>query len=421
MNLAGHEVNNQSNRPPLAGVRILDLTQFLSGPYCSQMFGDLGAEVIKVEAPDGDLARSIPPHFVGNDSVYYLSINRNKRSVVANLKTKEGLDVVRRLALASDIVLENFRPGVLDRLGLKAQEIRTENPKLIWCSISGFGQSGPYRDKPAYDMIVQALSGGMSLTGERGGAAVRAGIPIGDLAAGMYAAVATLAALARRNVTGRGDTIDISMLDCQAAMLCYQGAYYLHSGAVPSRQGSSHDSIATYRSFVCANETQIVITANTERMWQGLCRALGLPQLITDERFLTGSERHANQFELYALIEPAFLNKDAAEWVPLLETESIPVAIVNTLDRMTDDPQIRHRGMVSELSQGGDKSVRVMGDPMRFEEAPHAADQYPPALGENTAEVLAEVLNMSEREIDDLARAGAIQLGVTHNALKHTG
>jgi CoA:oxalate CoA-transferase len=405
---------------PLAGVRVLDLTQFLSGPYCSQIFGDLGAEVIKVESPEGDLARSIPPHFVGDDSVYYLSINRNKRSVVANLKSKEGLEIVRKLALASDIVLENFRPGVLDRLGLKASELRAEKPDLIWCSISGFGQTGPYRDKPAYDMIVQALSGGMSLTGERGGAAVRAGIPIGDLAAGMYAAIAILAAFNRRTLTGRGDTIDISMLDCQAAMLCYQGAYHLHSGVVPSRQGSSHDSIATYRSFLCANETQIVITANTERMWQGVCRVLGQQELIDDPRFLSGKERHANQKELYAIIEPAFREKTAAEWVPLLEAEGIPVAVVNTLDRVVSDPQIEQREMVQTLSHDG-KTIRIMNDPMRFAEAGSAGSGYPPALGENTAEVLADVLKLGDSEIQNLAKSGAIHLGKSSGALKRAG
>jgi CoA:oxalate CoA-transferase len=405
---------------PLAGVRVLDLTQFLSGPYCSQIFGDLGAEVIKVESPEGDLARSIPPHFVGDDSVYYLSINRNKRSVVANLKSKEGLDIVRKLALASDIVLENFRPGVLDRLGLKASELRAEKPELIWCSISGFGQTGPYRDKPAYDMIVQALSGGMSLTGERGGAAVRAGIPIGDLAAGMYAAIAILAAFNRRTLTGRGDTIDISMLDCQAAMLCYQGAYHLHSGVVPSRQGSSHDSIATYRSFLCANETQLVITANTQRMWQGVCRVLGKQELIDDPRFLSGKERYANQKELYAIIEPAFLEKTAAEWVPLLEAEGIPVAVVNTLDRVVSDPQIEQREMVQTLSHDG-KTIRIMNDPMRFAEAGSADSGYPPALGENTAEVLADVLKLGDSEIQNLAKSGAIHLGKSSGALMRAG
>jgi crotonobetainyl-CoA:carnitine CoA-transferase CaiB-like acyl-CoA transferase len=403
-------LSTKTHEAPLAGVRVLDLTQFLSGPYCSQMLADLGADVIKVEAPEGDLARAIPPHFIDGDSVYYLSINRNKRSIVANLKSEEGVGIVRRLAAVSDLVVENFRPGVLDRLGLRAAELRAAHPGLIWCSISGFGQDGPYRDKPAYDMIVQALSGGMSLTGERGGAAVRAGIPIGDLAAGMYAAVAMLAALARRNATGHGDTIDISMLDCQAAMLCYQGAYYLHSGNVPSRQGSSHDSLATYRSFVCKNATQIVMTANTERMWQGLCRALGLQHLTSDPRFLTNKERHAHRPDLYALVEPPFLSRTAEEWVPLLEGEGIPVAVVNALDRVMEDPQIAHRDMLMRLAAEDGTAIRVMGNPMHFAEAAGAAARYPPALGADTAHVLADVLGLTAPEIERLAGSGAVQL-----------
>lgn len=394
---------------PLSGLRVLDLTQFLSGPYCSQILADLGAEVIKVEAPQGDLARYIPPHFVDDDSAYYLSINRNKRSVVADMKSPAGLEIVRRLALASDVVIENFRPGVLDRLGLDARALRAAKPALVWCSISGFGQDGPYRDKPAYDMIVQALSGGMSLTGEPGRTAVRAGIPIGDLAAGLYAAVGILAAVVRRTATGRGDAIDISMLDCQAAMLCYQGTYYLQSGTVPSRQGSGHDSIPTYRGFACAGGTELVVTANTERMWQGLCRVLGLAGLAEDPRFLTNRERHANCEALWAVLEPAFRRRPAAEWVVLLEAESIPVAVVNTLDRVMEDPQIRHRGMVTALSAPDGRAVRVMGNPLVFDEAARPDGQFPPALGEHTAEVLATVLGLSPQEIADLARSGAVR------------
>lgn len=395
---------------PLSGIRVLDLTQFLSGPYCSQILADLGAEVIKVEAPQGDLARYIPPHFVDDDSAYYLSINRSKRSVVADMKSPEGLEIVRRLVLASDVVVENFRPGVLDRLGLSARALRQEKPALVWCSISGFGQDGPYRDKPAYDMIVQALSGGMSLTGEPGRAAVRAGIPIGDLAAGLYAVVAILAALVRRTNAHRGDAIDISMLDCQAAMLCYQATYYLQSGTVPSRQGSGHDSIATYRGFACGEGTELVITANTERMWQWLCRVLGMAELAADPRFLTNRERHAHRDALWALLEPAFLRRPAMEWVVLLEAESIPVAVVNTLDRVMSDPQIRHRGMVTELSAPDGRAVRVMGNPLVFGEAARPEEQFPPTLGEHTADVLAAVLGLSPQEIAELARKGAIQI-----------
>src|SRR5579871_3621309 len=215
---------------PLSGIRVLDLTQFLSGPFATQILADLGADVVKLEPPQGDPVRAVPPHFAGDDSVYYLSVNRNKRSVVVDMKVPEGRELTRKLALSCDIVMENFRPGVLERLGLSAAALRAQKPSLIWCSISGFGQSGPYRNKPAYDMIVQALSGGMSLTGDASGPPVRAGIPIGDLAAGLYAGVAVLAALNRRHQTGCGEAIDISMLDCQAAMLSYQAAYFLHSG-----------------------------------------------------------------------------------------------------------------------------------------------------------------------------------------------
>src|SRR3984893_7416271 len=252
-------VTGDAQDRPLTGIRVLDLTQFLSGPYATQILADLGADIIKLEPPQGDPIRVVPPYFVGEDSLYYLCINRNKRCVAVDMKVDAGRELVKRLALSCDIVMENFRPGVLERLGLSAEGLRKERPALIWCSISGFGQDGPYHNKPAYDMIVQALSGGMSLTGEAGGTPVRAGIPIGDLGAGFYSTIAVLAALNRRHATGLGETIDVSMLDCQAAMLCYQAAYYMHSGVVPVRQGRGHESIPTYRSYACKDGVSIVI------------------------------------------------------------------------------------------------------------------------------------------------------------------
>jgi len=394
---------------PLAGIRVLDLTQFLSGPYCTQMLADLGAEVIKVESPQGDYSRHVPPNFIGDDSVYFVSINRNKSSVVVDMKARGGIDVVKRLAMSCDIVVENFRPGVLDHLGLRQSELRLAAPALIWCSISGFGQDGPYRAKPAYDMIVQALSGGMSLTGEPGRPAVRAGIPIGDVAAGMYASTAILAALHRRERTGCGDAIDISMLDCQAAMLCYQGAYYLHSGKVPSRQGSAHDSIPTYRTFAARDGVEVVVTANTERMWIGLCRVLGVEALIDDPGFRTNKDRFAQRTRLWPLLEAAFLARDAADWVPLLEAEGIPVGVVNTLDQALDDPQIRHRGMVMDVVSEDGRRARVPGNPMVFAEGRRPVPTYPPALGESTDAVLRSLLGLSDDEISALERDGAIK------------
>jgi len=324
------------------------------------------------------------------------------------MKTEAGRALVKKLALASDFVMENFRPGVLDRLGLSADALRKEKPPLIWCSISGFGQGGPYRNKPAYDMIVQALSGGMSLTGETGGAPVRAGVPIGDLAAGLYASTAALAALNRRHRTGMGDTIDISMLDCQAAMLCYQAAYYMHSGVVPGRQGRGHESIPTYRSFEAKDGIHIVITANTERMWQGLARALGHEEWLSDLRFTTNKERLVNKGDLVPMLEDAFRTRNADEWVAILEREEIPVGVVNTLDRVMKDPQILHRNMVLELEAGDGRRAHVTGNPMKFKDTPPEAHDYPRALGADTAAVLKEVLDLSSEEIAELVRSKAV-------------
>jgi CoA:oxalate CoA-transferase len=393
---------------PLSGLRVLDLTQFLSGPFATQILADLGAEIVKLEPPAGDPIRVVPPHFLGEDSVYYLCINRNKACVAIDMKMETGRDLVRRLALASDIVMENFRPGVLERLGLSAEALRREKPSLIWCSISGFGQDGPYRNKPAYDMIVQALSGGMSLTGEPSGAPVRAGVPIGDLAAGLYASIGVLAALNRRHQTGLGETIDISMLDCQAAMLCYQAAYYLHSGVVPGRQGSGHESIPTYRAFEAKDGRHVVITANTERMWAGLARALGHEEWLADPRFASNTERLAHKQVLVPLLEAAFRTRKAEEWIPLLETAEIAVGVVNTLDRAMTDPQLLHREMVLDLESGDGRRARVTGNPIKLRDAPPEPRRYPRGLGADTAAVLKQVLGLSDETIAELLRSRAI-------------
>jgi len=394
--------------PLLQGLRVLEMTQVLSGPYCTQVLADLGADVIKLEPPQGDLARAMQPHFIGDDSVYFVSLNRNKRSVAVDLKKPEGVELVRRLIARCDVVVENNRPGVLERLGLAARQARAENPRLVWCAISGFGQDGPYRDKPAYDMIVQALAGGMSLTGEPGGAPVRAGIPIGDIAAGMYAAIAILAALNRRHTTGQGETIDISMLDCHAAMLTYQAAYFLHSGRGPGRQGSGHDSIPVYRVFAGGDGNDFVISAITEANWRALCRVLGTP-LDADPRFATNRDRFHNRLALWAELEQAFKARPAADWVARLGAESIPVAVVNSLAQVVDDPQIRHRGMVTELAAPDGRHARVMGNPIALADAPKTEARFAPRLGEHTLDVLRELLGLSPREIDDLAAKGVVK------------
>jgi CoA:oxalate CoA-transferase len=393
---------------PLNGIRVLDLTQFLAGPFATQILGDLGAEVIKLESPTGDWARSLPPHFVGEDSCYYLSINRSKKAIAVDMKQPEGLDLVKNLAGKSDILFENFRPGVLDRLGLSWDALSAEYPKLIWASISGFGQSGPYRDRPAYDMIVQAMSGGMSMTGERDGVSVRAGIPLGDLSAGMYATIGALAALEERRTTGKGKFIDISMLDCQVAMTCYQAAYYLQSGQNPGRQGRSHASIPTYRSFPAANNTELVITANTERMWQGLCSALGLEALTKDARFLKNKDRFANREELWPLLEEAFSAKEAKEWVPLLLEQGVPVGEVNQLSDTFNDQQVLHREMLLPIEGSGGRKVKVAGNPLKFLDQPEGQYVFPPALGEDTHDVVCNLLEISESDFRALKDKGVV-------------
>ena len=393
----------------LSGLRVLDLTQFLAGPYATMIMADLGAEVIKVESPAGDWSRVLPPNFIGKESCYYLSINRNKRGIVIDMKNPDGLDLVKKLADRSDFLVENFRPGVLERLGLTYAELSQRNPGLIWASISGFGQTGADRDRPAYDMIVQAISGGMGMTGEPGRSAVRSGVPIGDLSAGMYSVIGALAALAERQQSGQGQYIDVSMLDCQISMLCYQAAYYLHSGRNPGRQGWGHDSIPTYRGFDCANGTSLVITANTERMWQELCGVLGLDELRDDPRFTLNEDRYANRQELWPILENAFMAKKAAEWVPRLLNAGIPVGEINSLEQALTNPQIVERDMVLSLQDEEGLNARVVGNPVKMSRSDMFDHQYPPGLGEQTAEVLQDVLEVDDVELERLLGSGAVR------------
>jgi CoA:oxalate CoA-transferase len=400
-----------TNNAPLSKLRVLDLTQFLSGPYATQILGDLGAEIIKIEPHDGELTRHLPPHFVGDESVYYLSCNRNKRSCSIDLKNSKGRDLAQQLALSSDIVIENFRPGVAERLGLNYDVLRKAKPGLIWCSISGFGQDGPYRSRPAYDMIVQAMSGGMSMTGDPEGSSVRSGIPLGDLSAGMYAVVGVLAAVEDRRHSGLGRYIDVSMLDCQVAMLSYQAAYYLHSSKAPHRQGNSHDSIPTYRTFKAGDDVDVVITANTERMWQGLCKVLGLDALADDPRFRVNGDRLRNKHELWPLLEAAFYKRTAEEWVNRLLEAEIPAAAVNTLDRTFRDPQVLHRNMLMTMESHSGDRADVAGNPIKFRNVEERVPKYPPALGEDSLAVLTDVLGLNEAEVNQLVAEGVVSTG----------
>ena len=394
---------------PLKGLRVLDLTQFLSGPYATQILADLGAEVIKVEPHGGDSSRHIPPYFVDRDSAYYLSVNRNKQSVAVDMKHADGKALVRELALKSDVLIENFRPGVAAKLGLDPVALSEAHPGLVWCSISGFGQDGPYRELPAYDMIVQALSGGMSLTGESGGLPVRSGIPLGDLAAGMFAVISIQAALLERTHTGRGKQIDISMLDCQVSMLTYQAAYHLIAGVVPGTQGRAHDSFATYRTFIAGDGVNVVVCANTDRMWEDMARELGVAVLLEDPRYKTNGDRHANRDTLLPALDQAFLTQPAEHWVARFRAKGIPVGSVNTLDRALSDPQVLHRQMVLPLDDGRGHRISVAGNPIKFTGEVPPPDRYPPTLGEDNARVLADVLHWDAARVAALVEAGVLK------------
>lgn len=393
---------------PLAGLRVLDFTQFLAGPYATMILGDLGAEVIKVETPAGELARHLPPHFVDGDSLYYHAVNRNKRSLALDLKTAAAKTIVRDLMGKVDVVVENFRPGVMARLGFDPAVQRRARPDLIWCSISGFGQDGPARDLPAYDMIVQALSGGMSLTGAPDGVNVRAGIPLGDLSAGMFGVIGILSALHERARTGNGRTVDVSMLDCQISMLTYQASYYLHSGVVPGRQGRGHDSIPTYRAFTAGDGRDFVVTANTEEMWVGLCRALGAPHLAQDPRFITNADRHQNRDALEPILSDLFLGGTVEEWIQRLQVENVPVGEVRTLDRALADEQVRHRNMVLTIEDQFRPPVQAAGNPVKFAGHADAPARYPPRLGADSVATLEDLLDLPKEAIDQLIKAGAV-------------
>lgn len=363
----------------MKGVRIVDLTRMLAGPYATMLLADLGAEVIKVEAPEGDPIRSMgPPFEEDGGSAYFAAVNRNKKSVVLDLRSPEGNSDFRRLVRTADAVIDNFRAGVLERLGITHQELTQVKPDLVTCSMTAFGEDGPYRDLPAFDLILQAMGGGMSITGEPGGPPIRSGIPIGDLGPGVFAAMAVCAALYRRQATGLGQHIDLSLLDVQVSLLTYVAQYYLTDGVVPQPIGSAHQSAVPYQAFATA-DGHLVVSVFGDNFWPPLCRVLGLDELMT--RYPTNADRHAGRDELVGLLAARFRERATDEWVRALWAAGVPAGPVNTVDRVLADPQVRHRGMV--VSDG---RRQLIGNPVKT----GAPDTFTPApaLGEHNAEVL---------------------------------
>jgi crotonobetainyl-CoA:carnitine CoA-transferase CaiB-like acyl-CoA transferase len=386
----------------LAGVRVLDLSRVLAGPFCTMILGDLGAEVIKIERPEGgDDTRAWGPPFAAGESAYYLSVNRNKQSVAVDLKSAKGLTVVKALAARSDVVIENFQVGGAGTLGLGYPALREANPGLVYCSISGYGQTGPYRDVPGYDFIIQAMSGLMSITGETNGEPMKLGVATVDLTTGLYAAVAILAALRRRDASGEGERIDVSLMDSAISWLANVGENYLVSGEVPRRYGNAHASIVPYQVFR-SSDGCLAVGIGTDKQYRTFCEIAGAPELAADERFATNPARVRNRHALIPLLERIFEQRETRFWIERLWREGIPAGPINTVAKALADPNTQAREMVVEMPHPTAGAVRLLGSPLKLSQSPVAYRRPPPLLGEHTREVLRDVLGMDEEEIRDL-------------------
>ncbi len=404
---------------PLSHIRVLDLTRVLAGPWCGQNLADLGAEVTKVERPGkGDDSRAFGPPWIkdaaGNDTAeaaYFVCANRGKQSVTLDLSKPEAQQIVRRLAAQSDVLLENYKVGDLARYGLGYEDLSKENPGLIYCSITGFGQTGPYRDRPGYDFMAQGMGGLMSVTGERddlpGGGPQRVGVPIVDIMTGMYASIAVCAAIAHRAVTGKGQYIDMALLDTQVAFLSNQGMNYLATGEAPVRLGNTHPNIVPYQTFR-TSDGAIILACGNDNLFRKFCEVAGCAELATDARFATNGKRVENRTVLTETLDAVFAKRSTKEWVSALEGAGVPNGPINDLKQVFEEPQVVARGMRIEVPHPTAGKVPMVASPMRFSATPITYEVPPPTLGQHTAEVLAKRLSMSAEDIERLRRDGIV-------------
>ncbi len=402
---------------PLRGVRVFDLTRILAGPTCTQILGDLGADVIKIERPgSGDDTRKFGPPFLvdeegrnTSESAYFLGVNRNKRSLTLDLTKPDGQRIARRLIARCDVLVENFKAGGLTKYGLSYDQLKTDVPGLVYCSITGFGQTGPYAARPGYDVQIQAMGGLMSITGDPDGEPQKVGIPIADIMSGMYAAVAINAALRHREVTGEGQHIDIGMLDTQVATLSMQGMNYLSSGQVPPRLGNAHPNIVPYQVFKAA-DGHVVIAVGNDLQFERFCEFAGVAELASDQKFRTNAARVRNRKELIKLLEPVVAGHRCRHWLDGLEPLDVICGPINTIDQVFADPQVRSRGMKLEMSHplAGEAPINVIASPIKMSATPPSYAHPPPTLGRHTDEVLRELLDMKQEELEDLRRRGVI-------------
>ena len=394
----------------LEGVRVLDLTRALAGPYCSMMLGDYGADVVKIELPGaGDDTRKWGPPFIGDESAYFMSVNRNKRSITLNLRHPSGKQIFMDMAKDAEVVLENFTPGVVDRLGIDYQAVKAINPGVVYCSISGFGQTGPYRSKSAYDQVMQGIGGIMSLTGEPGGPPTKMGIALTDIGAGMMGAYAIMTALfhRERQRSGRGQYIDIAMLDLQVAWLTYMGGYYFATGENPEKVGAAHPTLVPYEAFPCDGGKYINIAVGSARLWERFCKAMGLEDLQDHPDYAQNGDRVRNRSKLVALLQEEFQKKPVDEWVAILEEGGVPCGPINELSDVFTDPQVLQREMLTEVPHTSLGNMKVAGIPIKFSETKGSIELPSPVLGEHTDKVILE-LGYSEDDIARLREEGAI-------------
>ena len=399
---------DQAPNGPLRGLRVLDLTRVLAGPTCTQMLGDLGAEVIKIERPEaGDDTRGFAPPFVPNtrESAYFVGVNRNKKSVTLDIAKPEGQAIVHRLLESCDVLVENFKVGALAKYGLAWEQLSPKHPRLIYCSITGFGQTGPYAPRPGYDSLIQGMGGIMSLTGEPDGLPQKVGVPVADLFAGLYGCIGLLAALNHRNATGQGQRIDIGMLDTHVAWLANQGMNYLATGENPPRLGNQHPNIVPYQVFPTA-DGYMVLSVGNDPTFERFCKAFGQEQLLSDPRFATNAKRVENRQLVTDTLTPLMRTRTTAEWVEKLEALKIGCGPINTLEQVFADSHVQARGCVVEMPHASGETVKVIANPVRLSATPPAYNCAPPLLGQHTAEVLGGVLGMGEAEIAALKEKG---------------
>ncbi|HXG86820.1 MAG TPA: CoA transferase [Vicinamibacterales bacterium] len=392
---------------PLTGTTVIDFTRVLSGPYCTMVLADFGARVLKIEHPvRGDDTRHWGPPFIGAESAYFLSINRNKESVTLDFKHPDGKAALDRLLATADVVVENFRPGTLDAAGFGAAEMMKKYSRLIYCSVSGYGQTGPRRNEPGYDAVMQAEGGLMSITGAHDGPPFRLGVAITDIVSGLFAAQGVLAALVARHTTGRGQQVDIGMLDATAALLTYQAGNYFTTGDVPARMGNRHPTIVPYESFATA-DGDLVIAGGNDEIWRRLCGVLELPAMAADARFTTNRDRVAHYEVLKPQLDTVFRRRTRAEWVTRLQAAGVPCGSVREINEVLADPQLAARGMVAEVDHPTAGRAKVIASPVKLSDTPASVRTAPPILGQHTAAVLAE-LGYDRNAIATMKDAGVI-------------